>query len=43
MQPSRPATCGRSLAGLSTPTQIQQWERDSSGRGEEVQTYSLSL
>lgn len=42
MQPWRHATCGRSIAGLSTPTLIQQWERDCFGRREEVQTYSLS-
>lgn len=42
MQPWRPATCGRSLAGLSAPTLIQQRERDSFERREEVQTYSLS-
>jgi predicted alpha/beta-hydrolase family hydrolase len=42
MQPRRPSTCGRSIAGLSTPSLIQQWERDTSGKREEGETYTLS-
>jgi uncharacterized protein len=37
-----PETRGRSLAGLRTPTLIQQWERDCFGRREEEEAYSLS-